>query len=627
MPSQPDDDTGALERARERLYEPKLEEHQRAPLATAEERSLPHRWKETILPPTLIGGQRHVRLAGVFFACALAFFVVALSAAAYIFYVGGNSVSVDKIIVDVQGPTSIAGGDTVPLSLTITNRNAVAIKNATVEVAFPSGTRSATNVTQAYPRYTEDLGTLESGQTVTRSIDAVLFGGAGQKLTSPVSVSYSAAGSNAVFVKKSSYTVEITTTPLSVTVEALSEAVSGQSFPLALTVTSNASVPLSNVVLAGAFPFGFTVTSSSEPLTNSSFLIGTLAPGASKKIVVTGTLTGQESDQRVFRFALGTAATAREQQLAVTYTTLDVPVIITAPFINTTLAINGDTSANVTLTPGTSQNVTLTYTNTLSTSVTNATVSVTVSGTALDYNSIKSSNGFYRSSDRTIVFSRDTDPSLAQLAPGATGIGSFTFATLPLGAPSSSPTITFSIGVAGTRVGQSNVPQEVAASMTKTAKVATNVVLTAGSFHSVATLISTGPVIPTVGYPTTYAIQWNVRNDGSAVAGATVTAVLPSYVTYTTKSAGAGTFSYDEGSRTVTWQMGDLAQGGNVTGAFQVALTPSTSQRGNSPVLVGRATFSGFDRFAGVAINASTDAVTTETRGDPGYNSTWAIVQ
>ncbi len=628
MPASEEDTTGSLERTRRRLYNPAaVPEEKRVPLATAEAPSLPHEWEKRPLPDISHRGERHVRIAGIFFIGAFIFFLISLGVVGYFFYFGGNTVSVDKVTVDIQGPTTIAGGDVVPLSLTITNKNPVALENATIGIEFPSGTRSAANVLTAYPRYTENLGELASGATVTRSIKAVVFGGAGQTLTLPVSLSYGTAGSNAVFVKKSSYALAISSTPLSVTVDSLSETVSGQPLTFTLTVRSNANVPLNNVVLAGVFPFGFSATSSSLPLNNSSFLLGTIAPGASKQVTLVGTLVGQDKEQLVFHFTVGTADTSTNQTPVIAYMTQDATITITAPFINTTLALNGDTSQNLVVTPGSNQSVSVSYANTLPTSITNATVAITVSGSAVDYNSIQTTSGFYRSTDHTIVFSRDTDPSLATLAPGASGIGTFSFSTLPAGALTSAPTLTFTISVSGTRVGQTNVPEEVSASASETVKVATAIMLTASSLHSSGSLSNSGPIPPRADQATTYSIVLSVQGQGSAVAGGAVTTILPSYVSYTNQTAGTGTFSYDDASHTVTWSTGDLAQGTSAQGVFQVSFTPSTSQKDSTPNLTGKVSFSGYDRFAGVQISATADPVTTETRGDPGYSSANAIVQ
>lgn len=622
-----EDDTGSLERARARLYEPGATlSSSRVPLAVPGQRSLPHKWEEKPLMVASFIGRHHVRFASIFFIVAFLFFLVSLGIAGYFFYYGGNAISVDKITVSVQGPSTIAGGDTVPLSITITNKNSVAIENATIEIDFPNGTRNAADVLSAYPRYTENLGILASGATVTRSVKVILFGGVGEALALPVSFSYGTGSSNSVFVKKLSYALAISSTPLSMSVDTLAEIVSGKPSTFTLTVHSNATVPLQNVVLAAAFPFGFSVASSSLPLNNSSFLLGTLQPNASKKITLIGTLLGQDSEQRVFHFTIGTAKTAQDQTLAVTYMTQDVTVTIAAPFITTELSLNGDTSANPIINSGRYQSVTVSYTNTLPTSVQNTTVSVAVSGSAIDYSSIKTTNGFYRSDDHTIVFSRDTDPSLATLAPGASGIGTFTFSTLAPGTLIPSPTIIFTVSVSGTRAGQTNITEVMNTSATKIVKIVTTVLLSSFSLHNSGPLSTSGPIPPRADQATTYTIVWNVQNQGSAIAGGTVSAILPSYVSYTGLTTNNG-FLYDKGSHTVSWNIGDITQSASAQGAFQVSFTPSTSQKGSAPPLVGAASFSGYDRFAGVQVKASADPATTETKGDLGYTSTNAVVQ
>lgn len=330
---------------------------------------------------------------------------------------------------------------------------------------------------------------------------------------------------------------------------------------------------------------------------------------------------------RVFRFTVGTAKTPHDQTLAVSYMTQDATVTIAAPFINTSIAVNGNRGDAIVVSSGSHQNVTVSYANTLPTSVTNATIAIAISGSAVDYGSINAQSGFYRSSDHTIIFSPDTDPSLSTLAPGASGVGAFTFSTLPTEALAPSPTILFSISVSGTRIGQSNVPEQVISSAVKTVKVSTAVALSAFSLRSIGSIGASGPIPPRANIATSYVIVWNVQNKGSAVAGGSVTAALPSYVSYTGATSGSGSFSYDSASRIVTWSTGELAQGAAAQGAFQVSLTPSTSQKGSAPVLAKEASFSGYDRFAGVSVSASADAVTTETTQNPGYVPADASVQ
>lgn len=628
MPPNDGEEISTLEEARRRLYAPKpVPDLERRALAEGERRT-PHGWQ----PPKTFKavprlGRRHVRLATYALGGAVAFFVVAAGVAGYLIYYGGNAVSVKNVDVQIQGPSTIAGGDTVPLSIAITNRNSVEIENATLEVDFPDGSRSAENLLSPLTAYSQNIGTIRSGETVTESVKAVVFGAAGSSITLPVSLSYGAAGSSATFVKKTTYPIAISSTPLSISVDAIAETVSDKPFTTTLQVRNNATVPIENVVVAGSFPFGFTLVSSSIPASGTAFPLGTLDPGASRTITVVGSLSGQSGEDRAFHFAVGTAKDANSTDLAVTYMSQDATVSLMAPFIATSLSLNGSPLSSATLSPGTTQSVTVSYANTLSTSVTDATVAVTISGAAVDYSSIHTSNGFYRSSDHTILFSKDTDPSLASLSPGASGVGSFGFSTVPAASFGQSPSVTFTTSVSGTRVGQSNVPEQVSASATQTVKAATSVALAAASLHSSGPFANTGPIPPKAETTTSYAISWQITDGSSAIANAVVSATLPSYVTYTGATSGQGSITYDADSRAVTWSAGDLSQGASAKAAFQVALLPSSSQRGIAPALTSAASFSGYDRFAGVTVTASAQAVTTETRNDPNYKVGMGTVQ
>jgi hypothetical protein len=621
-----EDESSVLAKTREELYSPEApEERPRVRLSRAT-RFLPHAWRggEPIAPPPV--KPHHIKLASYFFVGAVAFFGVALLVAGYLLYIGGESVSVNNITLAVQGPATIAGGDTVPLTIAITNRNPVEISDATLEADFPPGTRSATDVLAPMLTYHENLGTLASGETVTRSVKAVVFGSSNSTVSIPISLSYGTKTSRSTFVKKYEYPLAISSTPLSISAETVAETVAGKVFTITLQVRSNATVPIERVSVLGSFPFGFSLVSSSVSASGDHFSIGTLEPGKSKTITLTGTLDGQNGEQRVFHFSVGTQK-GSTGALDVTYMTQDAKVTISTPFLETALTLNGASLSNATLSPGAEQDMTVSYTNTLSSNVTDATISVTLSGGAVDYGSVRASNGFYNSSTHTIIFSKDDDPALASLAPGATGLGAFSFRTVPASSFGQAPSVTFSISVSGTRMGESRVPEQISASRVETLKAATAVELSAASLHASGPFANTGPIPPSVDKATTYAVEWKVANAGSTVAGGVVTTTLPSYVEYTGITSGQGSLSYDSKSRKVTWTVGDLTTGAAANASFQVSLTPATSQRSTEPALTSTASFSGYDRFAGVTISASADPVTTETFGDPGYKPENAQVQ
>lgn len=622
MPPDRDSDS-SLDRIQKRLYASRpVDTPMPDPLAAGRASSgVPHAWENTEMPRK---PKRKTSFAVLFFMGALLFFLIAGGLATWLLLSGDRSVSTNNVDVTVVGPTSIAAGDTVPLALTIANKNPSSLDSPDLTVTFPDGTRSADDVTQAYPRYEEKLDSIPAGGTVNRTIKAVLFGEQGQVISIPIELTYKTAGSNAVFVKQETYTLTVTTAPLSVTVNALSETSSGQPFTIDVQVRSNATAAIPNAVLEAAYPFGFTQTSASPAASSAGVIpLGTLQPGDTKDVKITGTLTGNDTEARVFHFTAGTGDSTGN--LSVAYTSKDADVTITAPFLNVQLALNGSSGSTLSVPAGQTVNATLTWTNTLSEPITNAVITVALQGNALDPSSVQANQGFYQSSNNTVTFDSTTIPALASLAAGATGSGSFSFSTRS--GSITNPTLAAVVSIQGQRLNESNVPESVNASLTNTIKVVSNLALSQTALHAGGPFSNSGPVPPTPNQPTTYTIQWAATNSSNDIAGATAVATLPPYVTFTNQVMPSGSVTYNSSSRQVTWAIGSLTAGARSQASFQVSCTPSTSQEGTSPMLVGPVILSGYDRFAATQVSSTASSVTTDTPGDPGYRAGSGSVQ
>ncbi|HFC11086.1 MAG TPA: hypothetical protein ENJ75_02780 [Candidatus Kaiserbacteria bacterium] len=623
MKSEKEDTVGSLEEERRRLYSSRKEiERPEAHLSRSPAPSTPHKWDNDGKAKTKKIPHKHVRFALGFFWSAIGFFVIALGIATYLFLSGGRSVSVNHVSVAIKGPTTIAGGDTVALSISVTNNNPTAIQDTTLSLVFPTGTRRATDVTQSVTHDDEAFGVIAPGASVERTVRVVLFGGQGDTIKIPATLQFKTHGSNAVFVKHTSYALSVISTPLSVSVEAPTETVSGQVFSITANVRSNATKPISNVGLNIGYPTGFTPTKTSLTPTGTLFSLGTLSPGQTVTVRVSGKLTGQDGELRVFRFSVGTANGANTS-IALSYMTQTAEVNIMQPFLATTLSINGKTSGPTIVSAGETAHISLSWKNTLSVPIDNALIEVKLSGAPFNQN-IQVVGGQYQSATQTIVFSRDSDPSFASLAPGAQGVGSFTITpqSTSTEAIGTNQTITMTVSVSGQRLGQDNVAQAISSTVSKKIKISTALSLNSYALYSTGGVVNSGPVPPVANQMTTYTIMWNVHNTTNDVAGATITANLPTYVQFVGAVAPRdNSLSYDNGAHTVTWNIGNLSAGESRTGSFQVSFIPSTSQHGSEPVLVNKPVFSGFDRFAQVHITANTNVITTNMSHDPKYSS------
>lgn len=632
MPPQmpePADDTSTLERLRRKLYA--AEEPDTFAVPALSHAPVPEAEQAWAPPAAPVASKLRMSWAVLFLIVAAVFFTLAVAGAAYFLIFGSRSVSTDRVVITPDGPTTIASGDTISLLVSVKNNNPVSISATSLMVEFPETTRTPEAPDTPLVHYEDTVGDIASGETGQRTVRAVIFGAENEHIEIPITFEYRVEGSNAVFVKEAIYDVVVTSSPLTVRAEAVSEAAAGQPLTFAVSVRSNAETRLENVAVLAQYPFGFTPRRGEGPL----FAVGTLEPGEEKTIAVTGTLSGEDSDQKIFRFTGGTRKDADSPILAVSYTTAETLITLAKPFLSTTLSVNHDSSNTPVIQAGVPVQSILTWVNTLANPLLDGQITVKLAGAAFNPASVSAYEGYYRSSDTSVVFNRETTAGLARLAPGDTGSGSFTFAAKDTAALGSlrNPTITATVSVSGRRVGESNVPEAVSATVVRTIKIGTELSLKSRSLFSSGPFKNTGPWPPVADRETTYTIEFALANTVNSVADARVTATLPSYVRFTGNTSPTdGSITYNATSRTVTWNVGDVAAGAGhstaaETASFQVALLPSVSQRGTSPILMNAQQVTGIDRFTQKQLSSTYSEVTTLTSTDSAFQSDFGEVR
>lgn len=629
MPLPPERDQSALERAQERLYSPAAPiEPFSVPTLTHEDTAQLPAWAPEPVPT-----RRPLPLATKFLIGAGGFAVLAGLTAAGIIIFGARAVSTEHITLSIDAPPTIASGDTVPISLTVANGNPSTITNTSITATFPGSARSVTASSTPLPPFVDTLGDLAPGASATRTITGIFYGGENETITVPVRFEYKMGGSNTTFVTQKDYTFTVTSSPVTLEVTSMKQTTSGAPITLAVSVRSNTANTLPNLAIAAGsgntpYPAGFTVTKTDPAGPSTSFFeIGDLAPGQEKHVTVTGTLSGTSGQQKDFTFSVGTTKGTGIGALDTTFTSDDSLVTLGQPFIGTTLAFAGQSGDNTVVSPGQVVTGTLVWVNQIATAINHAQISVQFSGSALDASSVRSSNGYYRSSDSTLIFSQDTNQDLAALASGNTGTGTFTLNVLPAARLASihNPSITATVTVAGTPDGAG--AQQVM-TLTKTLQVASSASLSASMTHTGGPFPNTGPVPPTPNQETQYTITFTARNAVNTLANTAVTATLPSYVRFTGQTAPSdGSVSYNDASHMVTWRPGDLTSGSTESASFQVAVLPSVSQEGTSPTVASNLSLTGTDRFTQTKVTAEASDLTTIIRDDPRYQLDWGVVR
>lgn len=566
----------------------------------------------------------------LFFIFSLIFFLGSVIFGAFYFFGGKNIISSENVDIEIQGPTSIGGGDELSLQISILNKNTIALEAADLLIEYPEGTRSADNLDRELPRYRESLGDIAPGARVKRTARSVLFGEENTEQKIKVTIEYRVADSNAIFYSEKEYAVTLTSAPVGISVRSLGEVTSGQGFDFSLVITSNVTTEVNNLTVQAEYPFGFSFEGANpQPaFSNSIWELGDLRPGEEKVVHISGTLTGQENEERVFRFAVGIRDELDVKKLATTFVTATRLATIKRPFISTQLSFNGLEDTAYVFDGSERINGEIAWKNNLPDAVSNAQVEVRFSGNALEEQSVFAERGFYNSVTDTIRWGRDTLDDLASINPDQAGILRFGFSSKNISAYAiENPEIILDITVRGAVVGEGGAPEEVTSNITRSIKLTSDLMLSARLLRTTGPFVNAGPLPPKAEAETMYTVAWTVTNTASRVSGAKITAQLPSYVRWIGNVSPQGTdIHFNQSTRQITWNIGEVPEktGTEVSPkevAFQIGFTPSLSQVGETPVLITSQAISGFDQFTEKQIEESVSPLEARVSSEAGLPS------
>lgn len=603
--------------------------------------NVPSTWtaeKEADLEPVaLFPGIQNKSLPSLILIGSIAFFVVCVAVAAFFMLGGGNLISNKNIDIAISGPVATPGGQELSLQVSLTNRNSVPIELADFIVEYPGTARSQNDLSLPLGRTRESIGTIKPGETINKNVRAVLFGKEGENQTLKMSLEYRVQGSNAIFVKDDSYDVLISSSPISVVENGLSEGISGQPLTFTLDVISNSPTPVSDVMIIAEYPFGFTFDGSdpNPSYDTDKWYIGTLNPGAKKTITVHGRLIGQQNEKREFKFTPGIQSKKNERELQTVFNVVTDNVALAQPFIGATLSVNQQTGNDFVAPAGESLSASLYVKNNLSTEILNPEIRIHLSGTSFDQLTVRSGDGFYDSGTKTIRWTKETVPTLDKLSPGE-GV-TVNFNVTPKDRINnnfiSNPALTFDVTIQGRRLGETGVLESIQSTIVGHVKASSEIHIASRGVYTTGPWTNVGPIPPKVGVETTYTLVWTITNGANDVTNGKVSATLPSYVRWIGAISPAdGTLSYNPVSRVLTWNVGNiLARSGfDRTApevAFQVGFTPSTSQINSKPVLLSPATLTGTDQYTATDIKTTANAVTTDLTTDPARKNGDSLVQ
>ncbi len=567
------------------------------------------------------------------FIWSLTFFVLAALLATLVILLGFNLTSARNVEINVEGLTAIEGGTELSLDISIVNNNRVPIKDAEIIVEYPDGARIVGNILEPLTRQKQTIDTVARKSSESRNFKSILYGERQSVKSIKITLEYKTQDSDAVLKVEKIHEVSIRSSPVVITAIVPKEASVGQSATIKLEIASNSNQSLNDLLLIVDYPSGFIpgALSPTPAFDKKVWVLGDLDPRETKTIEIKGKLNGQENEEKVFKFSVGTESPKDNRLIGVEFVSNYESIFLREPFISLGIDIGETQSGDHIASMGDKIEVNISWLNNLETDLRDVTLEAKLVGKPINEKSVvPDQNGFYRSQTDTITWDKNTSSGLSKITSNESGNFSLNFDTLRPAQSSfgmfKNSEIDISVFMKGTKDYESESSEVVSIEAGRKIKIETDLSLTSRIVYSIGPFRNSGPLPPRSESPTTYTVIWDLSSNFNDVENVIIDATLPVYVEYIGNVSPANSdIIFNPETRTISWKAGRIAAGTGFgspqkEAAFQISFTPSQNQVGSVPTLLGETKVTGTDTFTHTEVSDKKPALSTRISTDPVYS-------
>lgn len=546
--------------------------------------------------------------------------VLGVLIAAVLLWRGFFSFQNSNVSLIIEPTEAVAVGEEISWDVTIVNDNVSAIENVELTFHYPERSVNA-STSEPMLRDSRQIERVGGRSEHVESFRSVFIAG-GEKEVRAI-VSFTQEDSSTTFEVTHAETVTPEDFPVVITTEGPDETLPGEEITVSFTLESEAELPLHNLRTRLVYPEGFVFSSADQTLeeANTIWRIGTLNPDEERTLQVTGTVSGEAEQGRIFRFFLEgrTGPTTWEEYHEDSFRT----ILATTP-----LSVSIEPSRK-TVVPEDELSFTIRWRNDFDASLNNVKVEATLDGQMYDLSELNT-DGAFNVRTRTITWSEAQISGLASLRSGQTGEARFSITLADEYRP---------FGVTNPRVRV----RAVVSSPTKPAGLTTSGVraihetevrvrgaldIAAEGFYNepLAPFGNAGPYPPQVGEVSTFTLHWRLRAHANSFNDVVVTSTLPSWVEWADQTYINGPFgeiSYNAPRREVQWRIAELKANQGLSSqvpeaVFQVRAIPAPHQEGSPMPLLEDTQVQGLDVFADTTVTTKADRIDSSLGGKGG---------
>lgn len=577
-------------------------------------------WKEELRPKQLTATDKKKILWGA----AAAVFLIIMGTVGWLAWERWGFHKND-VTLEIYGQEKIASGQEVSYVVRYKNNTQTTLENAVLTFFYAPGSMPAGDSQKRGDLQIsiKNIGSINAGQEGQTEFKARVLGDKDSEQEFSAELEFKPANVSSNFTNETEFKSTIVSVPLVLSFDLPEKIVSGQILNFSLKYLNTSDSSFSDSKIKIEFPAGFKYETSfpSPSEGHDTWEIPEISSNQEGKIMLKGTLTGNEGDTQRFFAQIGTEQNGDYFAFA---EATSIPLISASPlFIEQNVINQQNNVANI----GQDLNYRLKYRNTTSYTIDEITITVKFDTPTIEPASVTVQKGYYDSSAGILSWNASSLKDLESLSPGEEGELEFTARVvnrLPINdsgdknfvvrtvAEITSPNVP--LALAGTQIsGKNNLE----------VKINSRLVLNAKGFYTDSLLPNSGPVPPKVGQKTTYTIYWQVLNVSNDLSDATIEASLPSYVQWQGNfSPRNEDLSYNQATGKVVWKIGRLSAGVGIIFpvrqvAFQIGVTPSINQVGTVIKAVKEMSVSAQDNFTQQTLDYSTADIGTDMSGDP----------
>lgn len=572
-----EEEKSALDKIEQKLYDPKgkTEDMSYHHVRDRKEKELPTSWGDDtpIIKETSEEGGFSFGTKLLIGSSILLLFVLAFTA--WRILSSGNIISDKNIDLNLTINPYIEGGEPTPLTVTLNNRNKVALEAASLTLMYKQGSGAQEEEEKIQEK--RDLGDIVPGDYKKQGFDVTVYGSESEQRDITAKLEYKVKGSSALFSKISTTKVTLKSPPVSIRMDGPEILSIGQTGAFTFEVRNNTGTTSVPSMLLLVLPANFKVESVNPRPTSRGHIwqIGELAPGASQKVTLTGSLSGSQGEVSTIRAKVGSVGES-SNEIGVTFVSQIFDITLRSSPLELSFGFDTERGTSDGLRYGDRVTLSAQYKNATEEVLQDAEFVLKIGGDAALMKQITTTNGYYDSTNGTITWNKGSVPELASLEPGAEGVFRVVIPIVNKG--TNSPKLSLSF----TGSGSSSGANDVVATIAKTWTVQGSASISANTAYKNSPFQNSGPVPPEANVDTTYTAHIVVSAQ-NALANARVSFVLPVYVAWRGVASDLKNISYDQTTRTVVWTIGNIEAGKTVVADIGVSVRPSQSHVNSSP--------------------------------------------